>query len=220
MSRQTYSKGRVIDAWFVDARKRIGWNALRKTHFCNKRVDIVDAATRFFVQGDSKPSLDPNIPLQFVAIETRAKELYSDKFTESVLATKLDVAVKDMTPEMKARAKENQRRRRQEEKIKQTEHSARDVIATSSYPSPDRSPHRTPEPSLPIPSSEADVQSPSETRVTNKRRSLSPVQTDLGTVEPPSKRHRSALSSLFLAPLLMISLNLDLRLLLVLALLH
>lgn len=194
ISRKTVSDRKVIDAWFVDARRRMGWNALRKSCFSNKRVDIVDAATRFFVLEDDKRPLDPDVELKFAAIESCAKDLYSDKFSKSTLATKLDVAVKDMTPETKAQAKENERCRRQEEKEKQAERSVRDALAISSYPSPDYSPKRTPEPSFPSPSvstSEVDIQSQSHPRTSNKRHA-SPVA-EIGAMDRPNKRHRSVI---------------------------
>nr|BAO20893.1 homeodomain 1 [Tricholoma matsutake] len=130
-----------IDGWFIDARKRIGWNALRKARFSNKRIEIVDAATRFFVEDDPKRPLDPNIELEFAAIETRAKDLYTEKFSESELAAKLDMVVKDMTPETKAQAKEAERRRML---LQRDESNMRISRAISSYPSPDRSPNCSP----------------------------------------------------------------------------
>ncbi|KAF8221697.1 mating-type protein [Tricholoma matsutake] len=194
MSLQTSSHRRVIDAWFVNARKRMGWNSLRRAHFSNKRVDIVDAATRFFVQEDPKRPLDPNVELEFAAIETRAKDLYSDKFSESTLAAKLDLAVKDMTPEMKAQAREDERRRRQAEKEKQVESSTRDVLATSYSPSPVCSSDCTAEPFLSSPSpslSEDDVQSLADPRTSSKRRRPSPDSNDFGAVDQSNKPHRS-----------------------------
>lgn len=145
IAKETRSARKDVDGWFVDARKRIGWNTLRKTRFSNKRVDVVDAATRFFVEDDPRRPLDPDVELKFAAIETRAKELYSEKFSESDLAVKLDNVVKDMTPEMKLLAKEEQCRRL----LLQSEESiSRRSQTISSYPSPDRSPNRSPEPDL------------------------------------------------------------------------
>ena len=134
---------RDIDGWFIDARRRLGWNTLRKKRFCNKRTDIVEAATRFFIKSDPSRPLDPTIELEFASIESRAKDLYSTRFTESALASKLDTAVKDMTPEMKAQAKAEVKRRKREIYKKKIAHDA------LSYPSPERSPGASPEPSLP-----------------------------------------------------------------------
>ncbi|KAF9270590.1 hypothetical protein L218DRAFT_952689 [Marasmius fiardii PR-910] len=36
-----------IDAWFNEARKRIGWNSIRKKHF-STRKQTIDAASSFF----------------------------------------------------------------------------------------------------------------------------------------------------------------------------
>lgn len=139
ISSQTCCPVKDIDAWFVDVRKRIGWNALRKARFLNKRADIVDAATRFFVKGDPKRPLDAAIELEFVAIESRARDLYTEKFLQSFLATKLDGAVKDMTPDMKMQAKSERKQRRR------LEQRGREQRARDAYPSPSTSP----EPSLP-----------------------------------------------------------------------
>ncbi|RDB29475.1 Mating-type protein beta1-1 [Hypsizygus marmoreus] len=175
---------KAVDTWFIEARKRMGWNALRRSRFANKRVDIVDAATRFFVQPDDKRPLDPNIELEFASIERRAKDLYSDRFSQSILATKLDVTVKDLTPQMKAQAQADERRRRQE--IQE-----RHVLAASSYPSPERSPTQTPEPVTPSPPVEYDgiLSTESAAISRTKRPRYSTPDETIG--ENPSKRHRS-----------------------------
>ena len=116
-----------IDNWFMDARKRIGWNDARKTHFSNKRADIIDAATRFYAN-DEKLSLSQGAEHALVSIMKSAKNLYCDKFNQTVLASKLDAAVKDLTPQTKADAKAQRSRQLQMKR------------ARDSYPSPERSP--------------------------------------------------------------------------------
>ena len=140
----------------------MGWNSLRKTRFSNRRADIVDAATRFFVKGDPKRPLDPSVELDFAELESRAKDLYSEKFMESMLATKLDVAVKDLTPGMKAQAKVEKWQRQTERRRKNT--LAR---AALSYPSPERSPNP---PEYDLPSSPEPVIVSEEFLSTRKRR--------------------------------------------------
>lgn len=140
ISCETHCPRKDIDGWFIDARKRIGWNLLRKTHFSNKRTDIVDAATSFFVKADDKRPLDSNLEVAFAQIQQHAIDLYSEKFSESTLAVKLDVAVRDMTPAMKAQAQAEGSRRRQ------LQSQARIISAVSSYPSPERSPDRSSSP--------------------------------------------------------------------------
>ena len=141
ITRSTGPDRKAVDAWFVHARKRIGWNALRKERFANKRIEIVDAATRFFLHQDEKRPVDANIEIEFAAIEKRAKDLYSARFTESTLALQLDLAVKDSTPEMKVRIEEPQGRRKEQEKRAADWSITR---AASSYPSPAHSPSCTP----------------------------------------------------------------------------
>jgi hypothetical protein len=190
ISLQTGSYKRVVDAWFIDARKRMGWNALRRKRFSNKRVEIVDAATRFFVSVDPARPLDPNIELELVSLETRAKDLYLEKFSESALASKLDVAVKDMTPEMKLQAKSNESRRRQQEK-EARDRTKRDAQAASSYPSPHRSLSLSPEPSLS--SEEQDLSIVPPLSVTGRKRNgLSRDSPDC--LSRPNKRSRYGLT--------------------------
>lgn len=145
IARTTGSHFKSVDAWFVDARKRIGWNALRKEHFSSKRVDIVDAATRFFLRPDENRTMDANIELKLAAIEKRAKDLYFHRFTESTLPLKPDVAVSDLTPAMKAQPKDSEQRRRERQQIMDSR-SKQDALASSAYPSPAHSPGCTPEP--------------------------------------------------------------------------
>ncbi|KAG6888199.1 hypothetical protein C0992_009354 [Termitomyces sp. T32_za158] len=127
IARKSGAARKDIDNWFIDARKRIGWNAARKTHFLNKRVVIVDAATRFYAN-DEKLSLSQGAEHALISIMKNAKDLYCDKFDETILAAKLTAVVKDLTPETKAAAKA--------ERVRQ----AQLMKDRNSYPSPDRSP--------------------------------------------------------------------------------
>ena len=67
-----------VDAWFVDARRRIGWNAIRKSYFPRK-ADLISAATRFFNRdvAGSLPSTssDECFSLLFVDMMIRANSL-------------------------------------------------------------------------------------------------------------------------------------------------
>lgn len=190
---QTGSSRTAIDTWFIDTRKRIGWNSLRRKYFSNKRIEIVEAASRFFVgstqQREPYPSI--NLDSEFVSLETRAMNLYSEKLSESALASKLDVAVKDMTPEMKLQAKaiENQRRREEREVRLRIE---QDTQAASFYPSPHRSPSLSPEP--PLPSEDSDLSTTPPIFVTSRKRT-SPSRDSLEysperPTSRPSKRPR------------------------------
>ncbi|KAF9459834.1 C-terminal domain of homeodomain 1-domain-containing protein [Collybia nuda] len=159
-----------IDGWFIDARKRIGWNALRKSHFSNKRAEIVDAAMRFFIEADSRRPLDPQVTCAFAEIDSCAKSLYSQKLYRSDLAVKLDIAVKDMTPEMKVQAKTEEQCRRSQEKIQ-----IPTIRNISTYPTPVCSPI-DPSPCLPL-VDEDDLESnvsQSISQPNRKRRATSP----------------------------------------------
>ncbi|KAG6894456.1 hypothetical protein C0992_006021 [Termitomyces sp. T32_za158] len=181
IARKAKSDIKSVEAWFVDARGRIGWNALRKTYFGNKRAEIVDAATRFFVKLDDKRPLGTTIEFEFAQMEISAKNLYSDRFVETTLVTKLDVAVKDLTPEMKQKAKTYAREEVQRAK------------AASSYPSPRHSPDRSPEPVELSPPFEQDrdlASTPLDALARRKRRSLSP-EDDSVISDRPVKRVRA-----------------------------
>lgn len=179
-----------IDAWFIDVRKRIGWNCLRKQQFSNKRVEIVDAATRFFIQQDSSRILDPNLGPEFVAIENAAKDLYAGRYGQSTLAAQLDSAVKDMTPEMKAQARAEERHRRQE--VREAKDRAMKDAQVASYPSPNCSPSGTPEPVLPLDEPDLSVVHPMS--ATGRKRASSsqgsPVWHSELSLERPDKRLR------------------------------
>ena len=163
IAQKTRCARKDIDSWFVDARRRIGWNALRKASFSNKRVEIVDAATRFFVQGDPLRPIEPAIEQELVAMERRAKDLYHERFVPTDLADKLDIVVNDLTREPKAKSDDHSQKRLRTEA---------QMAAISSYPSPEPSPARSPElitsagvdeggPSLPLSMSTRKRRSPS-----------------------------------------------------------
>ncbi|KAG6910538.1 hypothetical protein DXG01_009957 [Tephrocybe rancida] len=168
-----------VDNWFIDARKRIGWNAARKTHFSNKRVDIVDAATRFYAD-DEKLALGQDAELALVSIMKNTKDLYSDKFDETPLATKLATVVKDLTPQTKAEAKAERLRQSQLKKDR------------DSYPSPDRSPEPTRLSPVPC-DDEVDNAASQPISTTNRKRRSSSVEAldvDQDEGSRPAKRCR------------------------------
>ncbi|KAF9535652.1 mating-type protein beta 1-domain-containing protein [Crepidotus variabilis] len=81
---------KIVDSWFVDARKRIGWNKFCKLHF-NSRKEMVDAATTFFsgipmASTSNEPAkVSPSseeLSFIFISLETRAKNLYSNEHGE------------------------------------------------------------------------------------------------------------------------------------------
>jgi len=75
LSKESGSSRKCIDAWFTDARKRIGWNALRKSRFSGKKNEIIHAAGLYF----HGKVVDDSLALEFASIEMAAKELYGDK---------------------------------------------------------------------------------------------------------------------------------------------
>ncbi len=103
ISTSTNSSMKDVDLWFTAARKRIGWNQLRKVHF-PKRGDLIKAATLFFRPTQSAISSSKSLRStsaadryldfahSFVEMEERANELFSSKFAPSDFAADLEKA--------------------------------------------------------------------------------------------------------------------------------
>ncbi|KAF6741300.1 C-terminal domain of homeodomain 1-domain-containing protein [Ephemerocybe angulata] len=172
-----------VDAWFIDARKRIGWSSLRKNRFGNRKADIVKAATQFFVHDDPAHPLDALLESEFAAIQCCARDLYMRKFFVSPLASELDQAVKDLTPELKSRNSRLGRRR-------SSRVSTPDAAA--SYPTPDHSPNVTALRAL-SPSSSASELSIHTPAVSKSKKRRSRSQDDSEDAKPKSAKKRRIL---------------------------
>ncbi|KAF9454100.1 hypothetical protein P691DRAFT_717961, partial [Macrolepiota fuliginosa MF-IS2] len=77
ISRQANWNRKDVDVWFTEARKRIGWNDIRKGFFSNRRTETVEKATQFF-SGPYVP-IEPVLAQAFVDMEMRVQELYPSK---------------------------------------------------------------------------------------------------------------------------------------------
>ncbi|KAJ7897031.1 hypothetical protein B0H14DRAFT_2557713 [Mycena olivaceomarginata] len=124
---ETGSSIERISDWFVDVRRRMGWNALLREEFGRKRVDLIDAATRFYLHPNRKYPLSPDIHGKFVQMEAFAQDMYAAKLVPSALSNKLTAAVKDLTPERQEEARLQRLRKAQ---------AKRDVAKLGVYPSP------------------------------------------------------------------------------------
>jgi len=78
ISRQSKWNRKDVDAWFTEARKRIGWSEIRRKFFHNKRAGAVEKATRFFRDQDT--SMDPALMQALIDMEIRVHELYVKPF--------------------------------------------------------------------------------------------------------------------------------------------
>ncbi|KAG1813291.1 C-terminal domain of homeodomain 1-domain-containing protein [Suillus subaureus] len=141
-----------VVAWFIGARRRIGWTTICRKHFNNCRADTADAASRALVKEDPTRVLAPVIFHDFQQMKTAAQDLYASTFTKSALAGDLDAVVKDMTEEdrlrlereKKERARGERKRREEEKEIRRIQRALdRQVQKThtpfASYPSPSHS---------------------------------------------------------------------------------
>ncbi len=184
--RETNTPRKDLDNWFTNARRRIGWNTLLKS-FGGDRDRLVEAATTYFF-GEDENQYD-HIAIAFADMESTLTDLYSGKFEQSNLGRKLGGVVKNMTPELQAQEQANKKRREEqreaERKAKKARmERAREVDARRAYPSPDRSPGRSVDPSL-----------PSEATPSRKRRS-SDDDEDSDSDAPRSKKRSRYVSFL------------------------
>nr|AOC97528.1 HD1 protein [Volvariella volvacea] len=87
ISTQCQCPEKDIDAWFVDVRRRIGWNKIRKI-LNNKRDATVAAASQFFGKTNTSMPLDPATIMAFSKMKKIAQSLYS-KHVETPLVREL-----------------------------------------------------------------------------------------------------------------------------------
>ncbi|KAG1841721.1 C-terminal domain of homeodomain 1-domain-containing protein [Suillus tomentosus] len=150
-----------VAAWFISARRRIGWTTICRKHFNNCRADTVDAASRALVKEDPSRVLAPAIFHDFQQMKAATKDLYASTFTKSALAGDLDAVVKDMTEEdrlrlereKKDRAQEEKKRREKEKEMRRIQRALdkqtqKAHAAFDSYPSPRHSRSPSPVPTL------------------------------------------------------------------------
>lgn len=90
-----------IDAWFIDVRKRIGWNRIRRAYF-ETRADMVKAATRHFKpqvrtvrsSSYSQPPHDESDSIDYsaelVVMQSDAQALYAHKLFPTTIINNLE----------------------------------------------------------------------------------------------------------------------------------
>ena len=149
IAEESGSSSKDIDNWFINVRRRIGWNKLRSKHFENKRSLIIDAATRFFKEvprvlhssATHTSGIDPkaNYESEFKSIQNCARDLYPETVFESLLTTKLDKPGRDLTPEANIPARVE---------CSEVQQGAAELQRLHAYPTPERSPERSPEASV------------------------------------------------------------------------
>lgn len=86
ISKQANWNRKDVDAWFTDARKRIGWTEIRKKFFQNKRANAISKATEFF---DGRTSLEPLLFQAFMDMQQRVQDLYVEPFTMNKITAAL-----------------------------------------------------------------------------------------------------------------------------------
>jgi len=131
IAHETASDPKHVDNWFADIRKRMGWNAIRKRHFSNKRHLTVDAATTFF-KNQSSNLLNGVVCHDFTAMSASAKGLYASKFGKT---TSLDA--KDSLP-VSSKLESGLEKERQSpiQVFRSTSTSSKECLVNSSLSSP------------------------------------------------------------------------------------
>ncbi|KAG2156648.1 homeodomain protein 1 [Suillus bovinus] len=144
-----------VSAWFISARRRIGWTTICRKHFNNCRADTVDAAYRALIKEDPSRVLAPAIFHDFQQMKAATQDLYASTFTRSALAGDLDVRRTDFdwNGRRKERAQEEKTRREEEKKMRRIQRALdrqaqKARIAFASYPSPRHSRSPSPVPTL------------------------------------------------------------------------
>ncbi|KAK0505633.1 C-terminal domain of homeodomain 1-domain-containing protein [Armillaria luteobubalina] len=181
--RETGTAHKDLDNWFTNARRRIGWNTLLKVSFNHNRDRLVEAATAYFF-GEDENEYHP-ISIAFSDMKATLTDLYSGKFEQSTLGRKLGGVVKNMTPELQAQEQANKKRREEQREAEKRAKKARkekerEVNARRAYPSPERSPGHSADPSL-----------PSEATSSRKRRSSDDDEDADSDTRRPKKRSRT-----------------------------
>ncbi|KJA25890.1 hypothetical protein HYPSUDRAFT_64613 [Hypholoma sublateritium FD-334 SS-4] len=179
ISESSDSSLKDVDAWFIDARKRIGWNQLRREHF-PKRGDLIKAATCFFKQSQAATLVSKSLrstlaanryhefAYEFVQMEACARELYSGKLSPSEFAEELEKPGLTNVQNLDTHDQERPGRGRPGLKADQR----------SSYPSPEHSPGRDTRSLSPLsPPTPLYASIRNEDSGRKRKRSISPAET-------------------------------------------
>jgi hypothetical protein len=74
ISQQANWNRKDVDGWFTEARKRMGWNSIRKRFCGNKRAEVVQQASEFFKRCGSLSN--PALESAFAQMLARVQELF------------------------------------------------------------------------------------------------------------------------------------------------
>ncbi|KAF9074783.1 hypothetical protein BDP27DRAFT_1315954 [Rhodocollybia butyracea] len=114
----TSTSRHLIDRWFNDTRRKIGWTALlSNTHSSSVDEDARRRRSRVeeTTNTDSALGIEPEESFHFAVLRSTAEALYRDKLQPSDLAVKVTSQVVQYTPELGEKAKairEEQRKRK------------------------------------------------------------------------------------------------------------
>ncbi|KAI3622535.1 homeodomain mating-type protein HD1.1 [Moniliophthora roreri] len=136
ISLQSGASRKTIDNWFIDVRKRIGWNAVKKQYFKERKEMVLAARLHFGHEVDEselpkkrkEPEQAQSLGLAFAGIEAKALELYGGRLRPSDFVEKLAGQVKTLTPEIKEEVEKEKR----EESLKRRRVGHKREVSSSS----------------------------------------------------------------------------------------
>ncbi|ESK81811.1 homeodomain mating-type protein [Moniliophthora roreri MCA 2997] len=136
ISLQSGTSRKTIDNWFIDVRKRIGWNAIKKQYFKERKEMVLAARLHFGHEVDEselpkkrkEPEQAQSLGLAFAGIEAKALELYGGRLRPSDFVEKLAGQVKTSTPEIKGEVEKEKR----EERLKRRRVGHKREVSSSS----------------------------------------------------------------------------------------
>lgn len=186
LASKTGSPRKDIDDWFIDVRKRIGWTALCKSEFSNKRSSIIAAAIQFFKGSRNNSTfkdatntsglIHETYFTHFARISNCAESLYPDLMTSISTSPSYGSRFENITLTKKYHQSCN--------KVVRGRSRSQTQVANP-YFSPSSSPSSSRNNS---PSPPQDIQSPM--CYEKRQRSESCESTDRGSSQKPQKRGR------------------------------
>lgn len=103
---------KTVSEWFVNVRRRIGWNRISKRYFKGKRALTVDCARIVFLGDPENLQVTNSIRKSFYDMKITAETLFDGKLETSDVAKQLDNLVRNVTEASHAGSNRRTKRRR------------------------------------------------------------------------------------------------------------
>lgn len=106
---------KTVSEWFVNVRRRIGWNKISKQYFKGKRALTVDCARIVFLGDPENLQVTSSIRKSFYDMKITAETLFDGKLETSDVAKQLDKLVRNVTEARHAGSNRRTKRRHSQE---------------------------------------------------------------------------------------------------------